>query len=82
MITNTGNKIVILSLQQVCGEPTVGSFGDYLPVDFTTVSDAMHTHHPDDIRNFINHPVIANTDAPVVLRAGELAATGWTWVLC
>ena len=40
------------------------------------MTDAIHTHHPDDVGDFINHPVVAHTDAPIVFSANEFPAAG------
>jgi hypothetical protein len=40
------------------------------------MAQAVHAHNADFIGNFINHPVIADADALVVLAAGKFAATG------
>jgi len=45
------------------------------------MSHAMHAHHADDIRDFVNHPVIADADAPVVFRSGKFPAACWPWIL-
>jgi hypothetical protein len=39
-------------------------------VHFPTVSDAEDSHAFVSIINFVDYPVLADTDAPVVTRAG------------
>jgi len=45
-------------------------------IHFTAVADAVDAHHADGIGNFINHPVVAHANAPVVFAANQFAATG------
>ena len=37
--------------------------------------DAVDANDPDFIGYLVNHPVVAHGDAPVILAAGQLAAT-------
>src|SRR5258708_37447895 len=45
-------------------------------VNLAAMAHAVHAHNPDFIGDLINHPIVAHTDAPVVLGAGEFATTG------
>ena len=38
----------------------------FSPINFPAMADAMHAHDADDIRNFINHPIVADATPPVV----------------
>ncbi|MDT4969243.1 MAG: hypothetical protein QOJ64_3980 [Acidobacteriota bacterium] len=53
-----------------------------LSIDFTPVSNAIDANFARDIINLVNYSVIANTDSPVALRAGQFPTTSRTRVLC
>jgi hypothetical protein len=42
------------------------------------MADANDSHDPDFIRYFVDDAVVSDTDPPVVFRANEFTATGWT----
>src|SRR5476651_2702359 len=41
---------------------------DFLPINFPAMAHAMHAHDADDIRNFVNHAIVANANTPVIFR--------------
>ena len=45
------------------------------------MAHAMHTHDADDIRNFVNHPIVADANAPVIFRSRKFPATQWTRIV-
>jgi len=45
------------------------------------MSNVMHAHDADDIRNFINHPIVADTNTPVVSRSRKFPAAGWPGIV-
>jgi len=45
-------------------------------INFTPVANAVDAHNPNLIGNFVDHPIIAHANAPVMLATKKLAATG------
>jgi hypothetical protein len=50
-----------------------------LTVHFAAVANAVDTHDANFVGDFINHPVVTYTDAPIVLASRQLATTGRAW---
>jgi len=44
-------------------------------VNVSPVTDAMHTHDPHGVGDFVHDAVIAHANPPIVLCPGELAAS-------
>jgi hypothetical protein len=51
-----------------------------LPINFPAMAHAVDPHLADGIRDFVNHSIIAHTDAPVVSRSGKFPATWRTGI--
>ena len=43
--------------------------------------DTMHAHDPNNVCNFVNHPVVAHADAPVIFRPRQFPAAGRSRVM-
>ncbi len=51
------------------------------PINLAAVPDTIAAHFATRVRNLINDTVVAHSDAPVVLAAGEFATAGWPRIL-
>ena len=54
----------------------LGDFHVRSAINFAAVPHAVDAHDANLVGDFINHAVVAHSDAPVVLAACQLAATG------
>ena len=52
-----------------------------LPIDFTTVSNAINAHFLGRIIDLVDHTIIPRTNSPIFISAGQLSATSWTRIL-
>jgi len=51
-------------------------------VNFSSMSNSVNSNEPLGIANFIDHAVIADANAPVVLCSSEFPAASGTWIVC
>ena len=45
------------------------------------MAHAMHAHDADDIRNFVNHTIVADANPPIVFRSRKFPAARWPGIL-
>ncbi len=51
-------------------------------INFAAMAHTVHAHFASSIRNLINDTVVAHSDAPIILAAGEFATAVRPRVLC
>ncbi len=54
----------------------------FSPINFSAMAHAMHAHDAEDIRNFVNHAIVADANAPVIFRSRKFPAARWPGILC
>jgi hypothetical protein len=47
---------------------------DWLAVGFPAVADTIHAHDTDNVSYLVNDAIIADANAPIVSRSGQLSA--------
>lgn len=57
---------------------TLSPLGGVLTINFSAMPHAVHPYHASCVVNVVNHTVVADTNAPVIFRADQLAAPWWT----